>query len=279
MKLRSFLLVLILALSGTAFAQDKIYKRNGDVIDAKIKTVAVKTITYVRFDNQTGPEYTIIKNEVEKIVYQNGSEEEFGGRRDPRISRHDKDVDNKDAEPGDKKNYKPNIVSVAPLQFTENGLGFGFSYEHALDPKGILSFYLPVAVTFDLNNGTYYNQAAGAYQNGPQDAMFYAMPGIKVYPTGAFGTVRYSLGPSLVIGTGQKSTQTYDPYGTASSFVTQDHLVLGMIINNTLNINANAHISLGLELGFGFTYLNRVGGLNQGTEGLVQGGFKIGYRF
>ena len=55
-----------------AVAQDKIFKRNGDVIEAKIKSVGTKTVTYLKFDNQNGPEYTIVKAEVEKIAYQNG---------------------------------------------------------------------------------------------------------------------------------------------------------------------------------------------------------------
>src|ERR1700744_4152222 len=71
MQFKSLLLSMIaVALFGSAFAQDKIYKRNGDVIDAKIKSVGTKTVTYLRFDNQSGPEYTIVKAEVEKIVYQ-----------------------------------------------------------------------------------------------------------------------------------------------------------------------------------------------------------------
>ena len=279
MKLKTSLLsILIIAVCSTAFAQDKIYKKNGDVVEVKIKSVGIKTLTYVRFDNQSGPEYTIIKNEIDKIVYQNGSEEEFGRGRAPRASRHAKD---EAAEPEEKIKYKHNVLAIAPLQFSENGLGFGLSYEHALDKKGIIAFYLPAAITFDLNNGTYLNQTTGNYQNIPADAMVYAMPGIKVYPTGCNGLVRYSIGPSLVIGDGQKSSQTYDPTGNgnATSYITQSHLVLGMIVNNTLNINPSPHIFLGLEFGFGFTYLNRIGGLNQGTEGLVQGGFKIGYRF
>jgi len=276
MKLKTCLLsALLIAICSTAFAQDKIYKRNGDVVEAKIKSIGVKTITYVRFDNQTGPEYTIIKNEVEKVVYQNGNEEEFANGRAPRPSRHAR----ADSDQDEHIVYKHNVLAIAPLQFTENGLGFGLSYERSLDKKGYISFYLPAALTFNLNNGTYYNQSTGANQNIPADPMFYAMPGIKVYPTGCNGLVRYSVGPSVVIGDGQKSSATYDPSGNATSYYTQDHLVLGIIVNNTLNINPNPHIFLGLELGFGFTYLNRIGGLNQGTEGLVQGGFKIGYRF
>lgn len=274
-----FLLVLGLAFCSSSFAQDRIYKKNGDVIEAKIKSVAVKTITYVRFDNQAGPDYTIVKNEVEKIVYQNGSEDVFESVRAQKASpasRHSHD--DTDVEETVKMKYKPNILSLAPLQFSENGLGVGLSYECALDKKSIIAFYIPVAATFDLSNGTYFNPNTNTYQNGKTDGMYYAMPGIKVYPTGNTGLVRYAIGPSLVVGIGQSSSATYDANNNFV-YLTQTHSILGMIVNNSLNINPSPHVYLGIELGLGFTYLNRIGGLNQGTETLVQGGLKIGFRF
>jgi hypothetical protein len=178
-----------------------------------------------------------------------------------------------------KKEYKPNLLSFAPIQFTENGLGLGLTYERGLDKDGIIAFYIPVLVTFNLNNSTYQN-ASGQRVNGHQDMMMYAMPGVKIYPTGAYGAVRYAVGPSLVIASGQKSSTAYDPISSYSATEkTEDHFMLGMIINNSLNINPTSNVYLGLELGMGFTYLNRVAGLNQDTNFLVQGGFKIGFRF
>jgi hypothetical protein len=265
-------------------AQDKIIKTNGDTILAKVKTVGVKTIDYVRYDNQAGPDYTIAKAQVEKIIYQNGGEDAFymeGGRmRRPHLPmpmRRAKD----DGGMGSKKklSYAENLLSLAPFQFTENGLGLGLSYEYSLDERGIIAFYLPVILTFDLNNGTYYDPNSGVYKNSPSDMMFYAMPGIKIYPTGSQGFVKYAVGPSLVIADGQKTNTVYDYYTGISSEQKQTHVMLGMIINNSVNFNPSERIYLGLELGLGFTYLNRVGGLNQDTNGLVQGSFKIGYRF
>jgi hypothetical protein len=113
--------------------------------------------------------------------------------------------------------------------------------------------------------------------NGHQDMMLYAMPGIKIYPTGSFGTVRYAVGPSLVIASGEKSYVPNSLYNPA--YHTDTHFMLGMVVNNSLNINPNPHVYLGLELGMGFTYLNRVAGLNQDTNFLIQGAFKVGFRF
>ena len=109
MQFKSLLLSLFaVALFGNAFAQDKIYKRNGDVIEAKIKSVGTKTVTYLRFDNQSGPEYTIVKAEVEKIVYQNGSEDTFNGGGKPRAAKDG--GDNSPSEP--RINYKSNLLSI-----------------------------------------------------------------------------------------------------------------------------------------------------------------------
>ncbi len=275
MQFKTLLLSIIaVALVSSAFAQDKIYKKNGDVVDAKIKSVGTKTVTYLRFDNQAGPEYTIVKADVEKIVYQNGSEDAFDRGR-PRPSRHS-DEPNSPAEPG--INYKTSVLSISPMQFTENGLGVGLSYEKAIDKKGVIAFYLPAALTFNLSS-SHYDYTTGTTVNGHQDAMCYLMPGVKIYPTGSFGTVRYAVGPSIVVADGQKSSAGYDPYYGYSNYQTLSHFMLGIMVNNSLNINPTPHIYLGLELGLGFTYVNQVGGLNQSTGFLAQGGFKIGYRF
>ncbi len=264
-----------IALFSSSFAQDKIYKRNGDVVEAKIKSVGTKTVTYLRFDNQSGPEYTIVKAEVEKIVYQNGSEDDFDRGRSPRPSRNHDEV----STPSEARlNYKSNVLAISPMQFSENGLGIGLSYEKAIDKKGIIAFYLPAAFTLNLNS-SYYDYTTGTNVNGHQDAMYYLMPGVKIYPTGSYGIVRYAVGPSIVVADGQKSSSVYDPYYGSSNYQTQSHFMLGIMVNNSLNINPTPHVYLGLELGLGFTYMNQVGGLNQGTAFLAQGGFRIGYRF
>ena len=86
-----------------------------------------------------------------------------------------------------------NSLAWAPIQFTENALGFSLSYERVLDKSGIVAFSMPIVATFNLNNGTYYNNITGTYTNGHQDGMYYAMPGIKLYPTGCNGRVRYGV--------------------------------------------------------------------------------------
>ncbi len=169
---------------------------------------------------------------------------------------------------------------VSPIKFTENGVGLELGYEHGIDKAGIVAYNLPLVATFnlahdDLNMGN------------KQDAMVYFMPGIKFYPTSAYGKVKYAIGPSLVVGAGQQTDRIdyyYDPYGNIypyngnHTYITRDKFLLGVLINNSLNINPSAHFTLGLDFGFGFTYINTLDGVTQNMRGLVQGGFKMGYR-
>src|ERR1035437_299617 len=102
----------------------------------------------------------------------------------------------------DNRNYKPNILALSPLQFTENGIaGVSISYEHAIDNRSIVAFYIPAIVEFNLSN-----TQNTANTNNNSDPMFYIMPGIKIYPTGAFSPMtKYAIGPSLVIADGQRT--------------------------------------------------------------------------
>jgi hypothetical protein len=172
-----------------------------------------------------------------------------------------------------KSKYGPNLITVAPFQFTENGVGFSFSYERTLDKEGMISFYVPVITTFNLTNNGYNNNN----NNNPNATMFYAMPGVKIYPTG-MGKIRYALGASAVVGVGDKRVDDYYSSGYYQS-VLKDHFLVGMMVNNSLNVNPSSHLYIGLELGLGFTYIDNVDGIRQGANPLVQGGFKVGYRF
>ncbi len=170
-------------------------------------------------------------------------------------------------------------IALSPFQYSENGVGVGLSYERALDVDGYISAYVPFIATFNMeeNNDRYY------YNNqNRNNIMFYAMPGIKFYPTG-MGRVKYAVGPSAVIGVGQKTMDDYyyDPYYgySTSRNGTYDRVLFGMMINNSLNIYATKRVYVGAEMGFGFTYMDIINNVNRGVTFLTQGSFKIGYSF
>ena len=59
------------------FAQDKIYRQNGKIVEAKIIEVGSSEIKYKEFSNPNGPIYVLETDRIKKIVYENGKEERF----------------------------------------------------------------------------------------------------------------------------------------------------------------------------------------------------------
>jgi len=73
-----FLILLSVVFINALHAQDFIIKKNGDEISAKVQEVGTTEIKYKKFDNQDGPNYSILKTEVFMIKYANGTKEVFG---------------------------------------------------------------------------------------------------------------------------------------------------------------------------------------------------------
>lgn len=63
--------------SFTSRGQDVIVMRNGDEVNAKVTEVGQTEIKYVKYDNLTGPTYSVKKSEVFMIRYANGSKDVF----------------------------------------------------------------------------------------------------------------------------------------------------------------------------------------------------------
>lgn len=140
MFLKKLLITALALMSLPALAQDKIYKHNGEVIEAKVTVLSYVDITYKKQDNPDGPEYTISKKHVARIVYENGVEERivYGRKRPGSIN-----LDKKRAA-----DYSHNnIISIAPLNITQSGSGIGLAYEHLFGKKGQFAFYLPASIS------------------------------------------------------------------------------------------------------------------------------------
>lgn len=73
MKALSLLLISIFLLSFGLKAQDKIYKKNKEVIDCKISKVDIKIIEYTQPQYNSQVTFTIAKDRVEKIIFENGN--------------------------------------------------------------------------------------------------------------------------------------------------------------------------------------------------------------
>ncbi len=202
----------------------------------------------------------------------------------PAVRAGDKNTDSSTTKKSRKMNFKTQIISFAPLQTTEQGIGVSVGYEMGLDKKGLLALSLPAAVSFSTGNSPYANlMSPQGYGNLKRDIigskMFYFCPGIKFYPTSCFGKVKFAFGPSLVMAyAGQERnpvTQLHE-----NEFTTTGPLVLGFMIANSLNISPTQHFYLAFDFGLGATYLTPRSGQDSSViSSLSQFAFKLGYRF
>jgi hypothetical protein len=290
---RIFFLALSLFISVIAEAQDRIYKKNGDIIESKVKEINTKTIVFKRIDNLDGPDYSISKTEVSKIVFQNGTEEKIDTESSSNtvISNTSttpttsttvaSTTSTVKEEPKPKMVYGKNIISIAPLQMSNSStLGIGLQYERVLDPNYIISFYSPLLYASITQQ--YYNSSKGTNDDA-QGYMFWVYPGIKVYPVGSDRIVSYGIGPSFALGTGNvpiiNRTTSQGTYTESVSTVSK--FQIGIIINNSINIQATKNIHIGTELGLGLPYNAKASDKDDdyNETPIVQFNFNIGYRF
>ncbi len=75
--IRALLPLLCLLLSVTAYAQDTLVLRNGREHVVKVLEINPTEVIYKRFDNLEGPNIIVLKADVARIVYANGTREEF----------------------------------------------------------------------------------------------------------------------------------------------------------------------------------------------------------
>lgn len=272
--------IALVSLGAAAKAQDKIYLRSGDVLEAKVKEVDNRVVVYKKYSNQDGPDYKIGRNEIEYIRYENGSEDRFSRSREDREEAREARSNRSGNRPA--VNYGDNIISLAVVQMTnESPAGFGLHYERVLDKRGIISLYLPVAFSIvheDFHNNSYY------YDDDQTDVFFYAYPGVKIYPTGSKRRISYGVGPSLALGWGRRDVyrDSYNPLTGQYAGVerrSEEVFKSGLMVNNSLNIQPTKNFYLGLELGLGFNYINNEDYYHSDDEPLVQFNFKLGYRF
>jgi len=282
MSLKLKLMLLLTGITVTrGLAQDVLYRTNGESEQVKVTEINPSTITFKRWTNQDGPDIVIPKTEVSRIRFQNGTEEIFSRPRTQKIK-----SSNNDSQEDQEENYGRNVISIAPIQFTNTGVtGVGLSFEHQLDRKGNFSLYLPVAYSF---RNRRWEEYSGQYYDIEQKSnVFWAYPGVRFYPTGSHKRTSYSVGPSLVIAAGRQSSSSlkYDPQTGNNIIKTEAGSIFqfGMMVNNAINIHPTPKLHLGFEFGFGIPYLDRNDDnslLNDYSDvPLTQLQFSFGYRF
>jgi hypothetical protein len=158
MKLNLYLFSTFIFLSVQAYSQDKIYKKNGEVIEAKIIEVLEAEIKYKIFADQNGPLYTVDKDRLSKIIYQTGREETFTG------SLRDADLYADQSKKALKLNFLSPLGGYTQVSYEQN-VRPGRSYELSL---GIIGLGKRQKMdSYENNNGgsstVIYREAVGAF--------------------------------------------------------------------------------------------------------------------
>lgn len=80
MKKLLLALVATMGMSLSAMAQDVIVLLNAEEVQAKVKSVGLQEIVYLKWNNLDGPTYTLPKSEIFFIKYANGQKETFANQ-------------------------------------------------------------------------------------------------------------------------------------------------------------------------------------------------------
>jgi len=130
MKLVFSIIALLISLS--SFAQDQIIKKDGKKISGKITEIGLSEIKYYSQDNLQGPLYSISKELVQMIIYENGKKEIFNANDD---------LKNLDNYPGQltkaiKLNFFSPLIGYSEFSF-EKQVSVGKSYELSIGIIGL----------------------------------------------------------------------------------------------------------------------------------------------
>jgi hypothetical protein len=125
----------------TVKAQDKIYRKNGEVLKVKILEVSSTEIKYKIFGDEDGPIYVLEKDRIQKIVYQNGRVEK------PTLDIKDPELYADQLKKAIKVNFFSPLSGYLQLGY-EKSTGVGKSYELTMAIIGAgknqtLDFYNP----------------------------------------------------------------------------------------------------------------------------------------
>lgn len=87
-----FLILLIIFTSHLGFTQDTLRFTRGEVKAVKVMEIGINEIKYVRFDNPTGPMYTVNKDDVQSIKFANGQIDVFEKKAEPTTQQNNQPI-------------------------------------------------------------------------------------------------------------------------------------------------------------------------------------------
>jgi len=196
------ILFFALCMTQILYGQDQIFKKDGNKIICKIKEIGLSEVKYYNQDNLQGPLYSISKEQVHMIVFENGKKEVFNVNED---------LKNKDNYPGQlTKAFKLNFLSplIGYSEFSFEKLNaVGKSYEISLGIIGL-----------GKNNLLDYNYATSINETKKNQFGVFVSGGYKFskLPDFLFGRTRFThvmqgayIKPVLYLGTYSENRVAY----------------------------------------------------------------------
>jgi len=232
----AFLFLTFLIISIQITAQDLIFKKGGEKIEAVILKKTGQSRSYKLFNQPDSSTYFINATILDSIVYQNGEKEDF------RFSSNAVNVPLQNNTPL----YKHNLIGTGLLALLYGNASVSYEYlpgKCHLGLKGTLSFNLHPRYLEDweVTNNSY------DYHNFNDDTKWYTLIGINYYffPPGTF---RFSTGLHYLFGTYTVGNTVYNQDGSFSSLNKADKQIHGFVMSlgGFYNINPSLAINLGL---------------------------------
>lgn len=136
--MKKILIALLLIIGVNLIAQDKIYLKNGEKIEAKIIKVTEEKIEYKKFNNQDGPLFEISLNKMQLVVYENGESQIFDNTES---------IVNNKSEKKTSAQYRKNRINLDLFAYGING-PTSISFE-ILDESGSRGVEIPINLHFN----------------------------------------------------------------------------------------------------------------------------------
>lgn len=221
--MKQFLTFLALCISLSVAAQDKIYKKGGEVVDATISEVGTDEIKYKIYKNPEGPVYTIEKARILKVVYQNGRTEVYQS-----TNMNDAELYADQAKNAIKINFLSPLLGFTQLNF-EHNLRPGRSYELTLGIIG-LGKKQELGYFSSSSTATTYREQSGVFFGG----------GFKLsrMPDLVSGKERYNhimqgayIKPELLFGFYSQNLNSYNP-STFKNNIVRKNVSFGALMLN-----------------------------------------------
>jgi len=282
-------------------AQDIITKTNGDEIKAKVTEVDLNEVKYKRFENLSGPTYTMAKSDIFMIKYENGEKDVFkksSGESSSGVSGQRAAAQTQRAAPSASA-YRSTTTSTAqsvsakqkaPTYSTEAepeseprtrwgvkaGLNFAYESGENSDEQTDMrtGFHLglfletPISAKIGFQSELIYSMQGGQFKSGPMEKLDYInLPLIFKFYLGEQQRWSIDAGPQIGYMISAKDN-SYDFYDSSDLKKFEVSICVGVSYKIMDNLDATFRVNVGMtKIYEDYTNKNNVGQLG------------VGYRF